>query len=106
MNLLSNAIKYSSPDSEILLEARRAGQTVSFSVSDSGIGIAEEDLPRIFERFYRVDRARSRQMGGSGLGLAIVKHIINKHRGHMTISSELNKETVFTVILPQYIDSI
>ncbi len=100
MNLLSNAIKYSSPDSEILLEARRAGQTVSFSVSDSGIGIAEEDLPRIFERFYRVDRARSRQMGGSGLGLAIVKHIAQVHGGSVHVESAIHKGSRFEIVLP------
>jgi len=75
-------------------------------IINQGEGIKEKHIPRLTERFYRVDKGRSRQMGGTGLGLAIVKHIINKHRGHMTISSELNKETVFTVILPQYIDSI
>src|SRR6266853_833601 len=74
-NLLDNAVKYSSTSGEIRLEADRAGDQIAVSVSDDGIGISQEDLPRIFERFYRADKARSRELGGTGLGLAIVKHI-------------------------------
>jgi two-component system phosphate regulon sensor histidine kinase PhoR len=100
INLLSNAIKYSSANTEVLLEARNHGHTVSFAVSDSGIGIPEKELPRIFERFYRVDRARSRHMGGTGLGLAIVKHIAQVHGGSVQVESELTKGSRFEIVLP------
>ncbi len=106
-NLLDNALKYSYPKSTINVDMHdNANGHLMIKIINQGEGIKEKHIPRLTERFYRVDKGRSRQMGGTGLGLAIVKHIINKHRGHMTISSELNKETVFTVILPQYIDSI
>jgi len=106
-NLLDNALKYSYPKSTINVDMHdNANAHLMIKIINQGEGIKEKHIPRLTERFYRVDKGRSRQMGGTGLGLAIVKHIINKHRGHMTISSELNKETVFTVILPQYIDSI
>ncbi len=100
INLLSNAIKYSSANTEVLLEARHHGRTVSFTVSDSGIGIPEKDLPRIFERFYRVDRARSRHMGGTGLGLAIVKHIAQVHGGSVQVESRVTKGSRFEIVLP------
>lgn len=100
INLLSNAIKYSTANTEVLLEAKHYGRTVSFTVSDSGIGIPEKDLPRIFERFYRVDRARSRHMGGTGLGLAIVKHIAQVHGGSVQVESEVKKGSRFEIVLP------
>lgn len=73
---------------------------MSVAIADDGEGIPHEHLPRLTERFYRVDAARSRQLGGTGLGLAIVKHILNRHRGGVAISSELGKGSVFTVWLP------
>jgi two-component system phosphate regulon sensor histidine kinase PhoR len=82
-----------------------ANGQLMMQIINQGEGIKEKHIPRLTERFYRVDKGRSRQMGGTGLGLAIVKHIINKHRGQMKITSELNKETIFTVILPYLSDS-
>jgi two-component system phosphate regulon sensor histidine kinase PhoR len=102
-NLLDNAIKYGRAGTEISVGAqttRRAlGNFVSVSVRDHGDGIAREHLPRLTERFYRVDTARSREMGGTGLGLAIVKHIVNRHRGMLEIESTPGEGSAFTVLL-------
>ena len=99
-NLLDNAVKYSNKNGEIRLAAARHGTEATLSVSDNGIGIGPEDLPRIFERFYRADKARSREMGGTGLGLSIVKHIAQLHSGRVEAESELGKGTTISVILP------
>jgi len=127
-NLISNAIKYSHEQTEVLVTVactdgaavggltplplparrrgggrpatRRFGQFVSVAVTDRGEGIERMHLPRLTERFYRVDAARSRKLGGTGLGLAIVKHILNRHRGRLTIESELGKGSTFTIYLP------
>lgn len=99
-NLLDNAVKYSSPGDEIRLSAEQNGEFVILNVSDTGIGIGKEDLPRIFERFYRVDKARSRELGGTGLGLAIVKHIAQLHGGKVEAESELENGTTIRVYLP------
>jgi len=99
-NLLDNAVKYSSKSGEIRLEADRVGDQIALSVSDDGIGISQEDLPRIFERFYRADKARSRELGGTGLGLAIVKHIAQLHGGRVEAESELGRGTTIRVVLP------
>jgi two-component system phosphate regulon sensor histidine kinase PhoR len=109
-NLLDNAIKYGRAGSEITVDAETATRVstngervpvayVSVSVRDRGEGIAREHLPRLTERFYRVDTARSREMGGTGLGLAIVKHIVNRHRGFIEIDSTRGEGSVFTVFL-------
>ena len=96
-NLLSNAIKYSgSNEIEINLTANK---NIIIEVKDYGIGIPKEHLPRIFERFYRVDKNRSRQNGGTGLGLAIVKHIVELHNWNIEVTSELNKFTSFKIII-------
>lgn len=100
INLLSNAVKYSHERGKILVKAWAQENDIFISVHDFGIGIPEKDLPRLFERFYRVDRARSRNMGGTGLGLAIVKHIAQAHRGRVSVDSKLNEGSVFTVYLP------
>jgi two-component system phosphate regulon sensor histidine kinase PhoR len=101
VNLLDNAIKYSEPKSTILLKAQRNNSEIRISVEDQGIGIAKKYLPRLFERFYRVDKARSRNLGGTGLGLAIVKHIAQAHSGRITVESTLGVGSVFTIHLPQ-----
>lgn len=100
-NLVDNAVKYGHMGSAIRIEMRddTAGQ-VCFAVINRGDGIGEAHLHRLTERFYRVDKDRSRQTGGTGLGLAIVKHIVNRHRGHLKIASEPFGETVFSVFLP------
>jgi two-component system phosphate regulon sensor histidine kinase PhoR len=100
-NLLDNAVKYSLEHGEIALMARRRDQQIVLSVSDNGIGISKDDLPRIFERFYRIDKARSHDsVRGTGLGLAIVKHIAQLHGGHVEAESEIGKGTTIRVILP------
>ena len=99
-NLLDNAVKYSGQGGEIRLRAERLGGEIALIVSDNGIGIGQEDLPRIFERFYRADKARSRQLGGTGLGLSIVKHIAQLHGGRVEADSQLGKGTTIRVILP------
>ncbi len=99
-NLLDNALKYSRPGGKIRLQAARREENIVLSVSDTGAGISEADLPRIFERFYRADKARSRELGGTGLGLSIVKHIAQMHCGHVEAESELGKGTTIRVVLP------
>jgi two-component system phosphate regulon sensor histidine kinase PhoR len=99
-NLLDNALKYSRENGEIRSRAAQHGPEIVLSVTDNGIGISKDDLPRIFERFYRADKARSRELGGTGLGLAIVKHIAQLHGGRVEAESELGKGTTIRVILP------
>ena len=102
VNLLDNAVKFNRGGGEVWVEASRlAGGKVAVSIADSGIGIPSEDLPRIFERFYRVDKARSREVGGTGLGLSIVKHVIEQMAGSVSVESQLNKGSRFTVVLPE-----
>ncbi len=99
-NLLDNAVKFSNEGGEIRLAATRRGDSIALSVSDEGIGVSKEDLPRIFERFYRADKARSRELGGTGLGLSIVKHIAQLHGGRVEAQSEPGKGTSIRVFLP------
>lgn len=101
-NLLSNAIAYSSPQTRVAIGVAERDGIVNISVTDQGIGIAESDLDRIFERFYRVDPARSRITGGTGLGLAIVKHVCNNHGGDVTVWSVEGEGSTFTLRLPSY----
>ncbi|MBP2680203.1 MAG: hypothetical protein H6Q78_66 [Candidatus Krumholzibacteriota bacterium] len=100
VNLIDNAIKYSSPGSAIDVILNRAGAEAEISVRDRGSGIERQHLPRLFERFYRADRARSRDLGGTGLGLAIVKHIALVHRGRVAVESEPGEGSVFSIYLP------
>jgi len=100
VNLLDNAIKYSEPQKTVRIASRDAGSEVQISVQDHGIGIEKKHLPRLFERFYRVDKARSRAQGGTGLGLAIVKHIAQAHGGHVTVTSTPGEGSTFTIHLP------
>jgi two-component system, OmpR family, phosphate regulon sensor histidine kinase PhoR len=104
-NLLDNAVKYSNKNSEIRLHAERRGDSIALSVSDDGIGIGADDLPRIFERFYRVDKARSRELGGTGLGLSIVKHIVQLHGGIVEAESEPGKGATVLIFLPAVTES-
>ena len=99
-NLLDNALKYSEPGSEVLITAVATETEVTIAVSDHGCGIDAEHLPRLFERFYRVDKARSRKLGGTGLGLAIVKHIVQAHQGRITVDSTPGVGSVFRIHLP------
>jgi two-component system phosphate regulon sensor histidine kinase PhoR len=100
VNLLDNAIKYSDPGDAVSIVARRLPNEITISVTDHGSGIDREHLPRLFERFYRVDKARSRKLGGTGLGLAIVKHIVQAHGGKVSVQSTPGKGSTFTIYLP------
>jgi two-component system phosphate regulon sensor histidine kinase PhoR len=100
INLIDNAIKYSPDGGEVQLTARADATGLTITVRDFGCGIAREHLPRLFERFYRVDKARSRKQGGTGLGLAIVKHIIQAHGGQVQVDSTPGEGSLFTLRLP------
>jgi two-component system phosphate regulon sensor histidine kinase PhoR len=97
VNLIDNAIKFSEPESHIKVVADQTDTEIKIQVKDQGMGIAQKHLPRLFERFYRVDKARSRNLGGTGLGLAIVKHIAQAHGGYVTVESTLGKGSTFTI---------
>jgi two-component system phosphate regulon sensor histidine kinase PhoR len=99
-NLVSNAVRYTPADGQIDICWRSHPAGASFSVKDDGIGIESQHLPRLTERFYRVDRGRSRDTGGTGLGLAIVKHVLERHQARLDISSELGRGSTFTVVFP------
>ncbi len=100
-NLIDNAVKYGRPQTEVTVTLRRLpDETLEVAVRDQGEGIPKQHLPRLTERFYRVDSARSREMGGTGLGLAIVKHIVSRHRGRLVIESEIGAGSEFSVRLP------
>lgn len=100
-NLLDNAVKYSNKKTEILVGAAMKNDDLILFVRDSGYGISEEHMPRLFERFYRIDKGRSREEGGTGLGLAIVKHIVNAMNGIIEVDSAPGKGTNFTIKIPQ-----
>ncbi len=101
VNLLDNAVKFNKPGGEVRIDASRgADGHILISVADTGSGIPSDDLPRIFERFYRVDRARSRAVGGTGLGLSIVKHVVERMEGTIKVDSRLGKGSTFTISLP------
>jgi two-component system sensor histidine kinase SenX3 len=99
-NLLDNAVKYSEAGQPVEVSAELRGDRAAIVVRDHGIGIPSRDLERVFERFYRVDRARSRQTGGTGLGLAIVRHVAHNHGGEVTVVSHEGEGTTFTFFLP------
>jgi two-component system, OmpR family, phosphate regulon sensor histidine kinase PhoR len=100
LNLLSNASNYTPPGGRITVEVEKRDESWLCKVSDTGIGIPKEDLPRVFERFYRVDKARARDSGGTGLGLAIVKHLVEAHQGEIEVSSQIGQGTTFTLSFP------
>ena len=103
-NLIENAVNYSPEDTKVSVVAKRNHDIIEISVTDQGIGIAEEDQARIFERFYRVDPARSRETGGTGLGLSIVKHVALNHGGDVKVWSKPGVGSTFTLLLPIAID--
>jgi signal transduction histidine kinase len=99
-NLLDNALRHTPPGGQIVLSLQAASDGVTIAVSDTGAGIPEEHLTRIFERFYRPDRSRTREAGGSGLGLAICAWVAQVHNGRLTVASQLGRGTTFTLCLP------
>ena len=100
LNLLDNAVKYSNQGGQIKINLLKSAGKILFSIHDDGIGIPQEDISRVFERFYRVDKARSQKAGGTGLGLAIVKHIVISLSGKIKVNSEVGKYTEFIVEIP------
>ena len=100
-NLIDNAVKYSGKGTDVLIKAEEKEKEIFITVKDSGPGISKKDLKRIFERFYRVDKARSRELGGTGLGLAIVKHVLKTHSGRIEVESIPGKGSQFTLIFPK-----
>jgi two-component system, OmpR family, phosphate regulon sensor histidine kinase PhoR len=101
INLINNAITYTPADGAVRIILIDCGERVRISIKDTGVGISKEDISRIFERFYRVDRARSRNSGGTGLGLAIVKHLMEAHHGSISVRSKLGEGSEFIVELPK-----
>jgi signal transduction histidine kinase len=99
-NLLSNAINYSPDGGEVNVVARVVGDFVEIKVSDQGVGIPPEEVPKIFEKFYRVKHPKTRQVAGTGLGLSIVKGIVEAHRGFIDVESVVNQGTTFRILLP------
>ena len=99
-NLLDNAVKYTPPGGRVEVVGGSEGSEIVISISDTGIGIPEDKLPRIFERFYRVDKARSRELGGTGLGLSIVKHLVAAHNGTVRVESAPQRGSTFFFTLP------
>jgi two-component system, OmpR family, phosphate regulon sensor histidine kinase PhoR len=107
VNLLDNAVKFNQPGGEARIDAGNTPDgRIYISVSDTGSGMPSDDLPRIFERFYRVDRARSREVGGTGLGLSIVKHVVERMDGSIKVESRLGKGSTFTILLPPTSNSL
>ena len=101
VNLVDNAIKYSPENGRVKFSAAQRGSSVSIQVQDWGSGIPQEHLPRLFERFYRADKARSRELGGTGLGLAVVHQIVEQHRGRIEVDSETGRGTCVELIFPE-----
>jgi two-component system phosphate regulon sensor histidine kinase PhoR len=101
LNLIENAIKYNRPSGKVIISAREHEEFIQVDVEDTGIGIPQEDIDRIFERFYRVDKAHSRELGGTGLGLSIVKHMINLHKGEVFAQSKPDEGSIFSFTIPK-----
>lgn len=99
-NLVQNAIDYNKPHGEIQVSMKKQAEQIKLKITDTGIGIPEKDLPNIFDRFYKVDQARTKQSGGAGLGLSIVKEIVEMHAAQISIESKLNKGTTITILFP------
>jgi signal transduction histidine kinase len=107
VNLLHNAIKFTPADGTVIVKLEGSGDDsgsnggATVTIADTGVGIAKDDLPHIFERFYKVDKARDRALGGNGLGLSLVKKIVELHDGRLSVESELGKGTTFKIFLPR-----
>src|SRR5690606_12531383 len=101
-NLIHNAVTYSDPGSAVEVSARAVDERVEIVVTDQGVGIPSADLERVFERFYRVDRARGRNTGGTGLGLAIVNHVVQNHHGSISVTSHEGEGSTFALVLPAH----
>jgi signal transduction histidine kinase len=99
-NLVDNAVKYTPPGGRIEVTGSSDGEEIQVQIADTGIGVPQEKLPRLFERFYRVDKARSKETGGTGLGLSIVRHVAENHGGRVTVESAPGEGSTFTVYLP------
>ena len=97
--MISNAINYNKPGGEVVISSEKNEHGIQLSVKDTGVGIPSEHLPRIFERFYRVDNDRSRELGGTGLGLAIVKHIVEAHGSQVQVESTVGEGSIFRFLL-------
>jgi len=100
LNLLDNALQYTPPGGQVSVRASLVGPEVVIAVSDTGMGIPKADQQRIFERFYRVDDARSRAVGGTGLGLSITKHLLEAHGGRIEVESDVGRGSTFSLVLP------
>ena len=98
-NVIINAVKYNKPEGSVLINVNSAGKKLHFNVKDTGIGIPDVSQQRVFERFYRVDKGRSKKIGGTGLGLAIVKHIVNYYKGTVTLRSKLGEGTEIDILI-------
>jgi len=96
LNLIDNAVKYTDENGKVSITVSEEKEFIKIYVNDNGIGISEKDLPRVFERFYCVDKARSRKSGGTGLGLSIVKHVVEGHGGKVTVKSVLGQGSTFS----------
>ena len=101
LNLIDNAVKYTPSGGTITISCEDQERLVQVQVTDTGIGIPTEDIPRVFERFYRVDKARSRDLGGTGLGLSIVKHLVQAHQGEVFVSSHVGQGSTFSFTIPK-----
>ena len=106
LNLVNNAFRYTPEGGTVTIVAKQEDNSLLFSVQDTGMGIAPEDVERIFDRFYRTDRSRDRESGGSGLGLAITKALVEAHGGQIKVASQLNVGTTFTVMLPGWDETV
>ena len=103
-NLVSNAVRYTPTGGKVQVQAESIGEQIVLTVRDTGIGIAAEDLPRIFERFFRVEKARTQEAGGTGLGLAIVKHLVTSMQGQIDVESQVARGSTFRLQLPRIIN--
>jgi len=100
-NLLSNAVKYNQESGKVIIHAQNRGEFVEVKITDTGVGVSKVDLPRIFDKFFRIRTEYTRKVVGSGLGLPLVKAIVEAHLGTITVESELEKGTTFTILLPR-----